>query len=201
MAQFPVIISFYTSKTPYQEEVKNLIASCEKYQIEHAIESIDSFGSWELNCSYKPFFILKKWNELKRPLLWIDADGVLVKKPVWQSAFEADVAVRINEDLPTNHPSRVISSTIFINHTPKAYELIKLWAKECQKELLNEKRQNEFWDQISLNEAILKNPMGAKVAAMPLSYAKIFDHPQDCLRVQEPVIEHYQASRRFKQLV
>lgn len=194
--EFPVIISFYTVNTLYEKEVQNLITSCEKFGLKSSVEGIESLGKWELNCAYKPFFILKKMEELRRPILWVDADGVFVRKPSWQTAFEADLAVRLDRSLPDTHPSKVISSTIFISDSEQAKRLIKEWIKECYEQLLDPKRKEEFWDQIALRDAILKS--SASVAPMPLEYAKIFDHPGDLLTVTEPVIEHFQASRRLK---
>lgn len=196
---FPVIISFYTRQTPYEEEVQNLIESCEKFQLEYEVEGIDSFGSWELNCAFKPFFIMKKLEELQRPCLWVDADGIFVRTPSWQSAFEADLSVRYDLDLPSDHPSKVITSTVFAK--PSAKPLIKLWMRECQIELSKEGRRVEFWDQIALRDAILRKPEGLSVAPIPLEYAKIFDHPIDEVVSNLPVIEHYQASRRFKTII
>lgn len=64
---FPLVISFYTKNTPYQLDAHHLIASCEKFGIEHAVEGIDSYGSWELNCAYKPFFIAEKLRQFECP--------------------------------------------------------------------------------------------------------------------------------------
>ena len=183
---------------PYALEVQNLIASCKRFNLETSIEGVESFGAWELNCAYKPFFILKKLEELQRPLLWVDADGVFLREPTWQEAFEADMAVRLEPTLPQDHPSRVISSTIFVRPTENAVKLLKIWVQHCYAQLTDPHRKEEFWDQVALRDAIAVSL--AHVASLPLSYAKIYDHPGDCRAVPEPVIEHYQASRRFKNL-
>lgn len=198
---FPVVISFYTANTPYQLEVQNLIASCKQHGISLDVEAVESFGTWELNCAYKPFFILKKLNEHQQPLLWVDADGVFNCVPEWIGAFDADIAVRINEDLPSSHPSKVISSTIFVKYNAQTIECLNLWTKESARQLLDPMRKEEFWDQIALRNVLLSQECKAKVASMPLAYTKIFDHPEDCLLVEKPVIEHYQASRRFKKMI
>jgi len=198
---FPIVISYYTQNTPYEKEIQNLIDSCKKFELETSIDGVDSFGAWELNCAYKPFFILKKLNELKKPILFVDADGIFVGKPSWQEAFSSDLAVRQDPKLPDDHPSKVISSTIYVGNGERARDLVKYWAMQCQKSLLDPKRQEEFWDQIALRDAILENPSKAKISILPLSYAKIFDHPDDCQKVSEPIIEHYQASRRFKNFI
>src|SRR5690348_12544495 len=98
MGAFPLVVSFYTKDTYYQWEVQNLIASCEKFKVEHYVEGIPSFGSWELNCAYKPFFIHQMLQKFKRPLFWLDADAVFVRKPEGLALFqEVDFSVRINQ--------------------------------------------------------------------------------------------------------
>jgi hypothetical protein len=195
--KFPTIISFYTADTLYQLEVQNLIASCEKFCLQANIEGVPSFGSWELNCAYKPFFILKKLEELKSPVLWVDADGVFIRKPAFLPQFEADFATRINGDVEEHHPSRVISSTIYVNYTEQGIKIVQDWAQECRRQLIDPERKEEFWDQIALRNA-LSQAKGI-IEPLPLAYVKIFDHPQD--QVPNPVIVHYQASRRLKKPV
>lgn len=198
---FPLVISFYTKETGYQLEVQNLIESCRLFEIESHIEGIPSFGSWELNCSYKPFFIHQKLKEFKRPLFWVDADGVFVQKPRFLPQFNADLSVRSHEEYPPNHPSRVITSGIFINYTEPAVRIIRSWAEECRRQITHPDRNEEFWDQIALRDVLLREDHGAVVAPLPLSYAKIVDHPLDEKEILDPVIEQYQASRRFKKLI
>lgn len=194
---FPLVVSFYTENTLYQMEVQNLIASCIHWGLEHCIEGIPSFGSWEFNCGYKPFFLLKKLLALKRPLLWVDADGMFVKKPEKIDAFSADLSVRINDDCPEGHLSKVISSTVYVNHTEGGYQLLRFWAEECYRQLNNGDREVEYWDQAGLRDAIFLGQHRATVAPLPHAYAKIFDQTAS----EEAVIEHYQASRRFKKLI
>lgn len=201
MLGFPIVVCFYTKETLYQLEVQNLIASCEKWGLETCIEGVASLGSWELNCAYKPFFLYDKLKAFKRPLLWVDADGVFIKSPGMLDVFEADFAVRINAECEIDHPSKVISSTVYINCTPGGEEILRLWMDETRGQLLQEDRKEEFWDQTALRDAIFKREHGADVKPMPLSYAKIFDHQGDGKEVIDPVIEHYQASRRLKKIV
>jgi hypothetical protein len=198
MKDFPVIVSFYTKNTPYEEEVKNLIQSCARFGLETQIEGVDSFGSWELNCAFKPFFLYQKLQELKKDLLWVDADAVFLQKPVSLDVFAADLAVRIHDELPDHHPSKVISSTIYVSYTEKAQELLRKWAQECTKQLMRQDRKEEFWDQIALRDVLFSKKTLAKVGSLPRTHTKIAGHPQDEKEVPEAVIEHYQASRRFK---
>lgn len=74
----PIVISFYTLRTPYAQEVQRLRASCERFGIERAIAAMEPRGSWERNCALKAPFIQDRLESLKRPVLWIDADGEIV---------------------------------------------------------------------------------------------------------------------------
>lgn len=198
---FPIVISFYTKDTLYQLDVQNLIASCEKFGLISHIQPISSFGSWEVNCCYKPFFIHEKLRELKQPVLWVDSDAIFKKKPEKPPVFAKDFAVRINADLPIEHPSRVMSGTVYANYTPGADALLRLWAQRSQEEINRVGRKEEFWDQISLRDALYSEENKAEFDSLPHTYTRIVDHPGDLQSTEEPVIEHYQASRRYKKLI
>ena len=200
MSQFPVIISFYTQNTPYQIEAHNLAASCQKWNLRHYIKGIPSFGSWELNCAFKPFFILGELLEKREPMLWVDCDGVFERAPEWINAFESDLSARRDPALSEDHPSKVISSTVYVNNTPGAEQLLRSWAVHAKQMLMDDEREVEFWDQMALARAIY-NHTDVSVRDLPLAYAKIFDHPEDLKAVPDPVIVHYQASRRYKHQV
>ncbi|HEY2811071.1 MAG TPA: putative nucleotide-diphospho-sugar transferase [Rhabdochlamydiaceae bacterium] len=181
--------------------MKNLIESCEKWDIAYHIEAIDCFGSWELNCSYKPFFLLSKLQEFKRPIFWVDADAVFLRAPAVLPEFSADLAVRINDTCPAEHRSKVMSGSIFVNMTPEAAKVLKLWASACYQTLSNPDRKEEYFDQIGLRDAIFSGTHGATVARLPHAYVAVEGHPVDQKEILEPVILHYQASRRYKKLI
>lgn len=198
---FPLVVSFYTRDTLYQLEVQNLIESCKKFNIEYEVEGVDSFGSWELNCAYKPYFLYAQLQKHRRPLLWVDADAVFVQKPQILDVFSADLSAYIAPELPDDHRSRVRSGTVYINATDKGAGLVRAWAMECQREMTNPERTTEFWDQMALSRIIAAEKGKADIRSLPLEYVKIFDHPEDGKKVLEPVIAHHQASRRFKNSV
>jgi hypothetical protein len=201
MAEFPLIVCFYTKNTLYQLEVQNLIASCEKWGLEHHVEGISSLGSWERNCSYKPFFLMEKLEHFRRPLFWVDADAEFVKAPEWLDVFDQDLAVRINTSLEDRHPSKVMTGSFFINATRGAFEVLKSWGQECIDSFLNPHRTEEVWDQIALRDVILRGIEGVKIGSLPWSYITIAGSSHDEKTIQNVVIAHFQASRRFKKLI
>lgn len=200
MQEFPLVVSFYTKDTPYEQEVVHLRNSCERFQLEYCIEGVPSTGSWELNCAFKPLFLLQKLQELRRPLLWVDADAVFVQQPSWLDAFSRDLAVRMY-DCPDDHPSRIVSATLFVNATEAAINVIQLWAKECITLLQDKNRDKEVWDQDALRKVLLFKEHGAKFLPLPVAYSVIPDHPDDERECPFPVIIQNQASRRYKRWI
>lgn len=196
----PLVVSFYTIDTPYEEEVRGLRESCERFGIESLIEGIPSTGSWEMNCAFKPIFILKKLDELKRPLLWVDADAMFLQPLGLLEAFSADIGVRMY-NCPDDHRSRIVSSTVFINATEGGRKVVRLWAEECLAMLQEEGRSEEVWDQDALRRVLFRGEHGAMYAPLPASYGKIADHPEDEATCKDPVIIQNQASRRYKRWI
>jgi hypothetical protein len=188
------IASFYTLNSPYEQEVKSLINSCQAYGLDYHIEGIPSLGSWESNCGYKPLYIYRKLLELKKPILWVDADAIFKKKPDFSFFESYDISARIDSFVGWEHPSKLLSGTLFINYTQHGQAIVKQWGEECMQRLnLNHKT----WDQEVLRDVLLHYPDG-RFLPMPLSYVKIFDTDRNYIKEEDVVIEHYQASRRFK---
>jgi len=198
MRSVPLVISFYTLDTPYEEEVKYLQDSCQKWNIEHVIEGVPSAGSWELNCAFKPIFILQQMVKYQRPLLWVDADAVFIRPLEYVEAFSSDIGIRLY-DCPDDHPSKIVTATVFMNATESAKQIVQLWAKECMS-LLAEKNRKEVWDQDALRRVFLQYRDKVDFATLPPKYSKITGHPDD-ERILDPIILQNQASRRYKRWI
>jgi hypothetical protein len=192
---FPLVISFYTKNTPYQLDAHHLIASCEKFGVEHCVEGIDSWGSWELNCAFKPFFIAEMLKKHQRPVLWVDVDAVFVQKPRYLKVFEKDLAAFCDKEVKEDHPSKVRSGTVYVNYSENGARMVHQWKLECQRMLINPERQEEFWEQAALRNVFMHEK---NTGSLPLSYIKILGHPIDSQKCPRPVILHLQASRRSK---
>ncbi|MEL6498196.1 MAG: class I SAM-dependent methyltransferase [Planctomycetota bacterium] len=182
-AGVPAVVSYYTVGTPYADEVKGLLGSCAKLGLDHHVRGVESAGSWEANCAMKARFIRDELDRLDRPVLWVDADAVIRRPPVLLSGGEPDFAV---------HKFRgwqFASGTVYFNRTPLARRVVDRWVELCE-------ARPEIWDQIHLDSAwesvAARYPL--RTQWLPAGYTKIFDADA----VGEPVIEHFQASRRFK---
>ena len=184
-------VSFYTRNSGYEKEVKNLKISCQKFNLFTDIVPIDSQGTWEKNCFYKSRFLLKMFEKHQKPIVWVDADAIIVQKPLLFETLTEDIGVRVLHDFPPKHYSKVLSGTIYLNNTQNTYKLLQFWERESQELIKN--KEDKLWDQIALQNAILK--MGKlSVFYLPPEYGDIYDHPLS----QNPVILHYQASRILK---
>jgi hypothetical protein len=192
-----VVVSFYTLRTPYEKEVINLMDSCARHRIQADIVGVESQGSWEKNCALKPSFILGKLRQWQRPILWVDADAVFKQSPDFADFASCDISVRMNEFLPKDHASRIVSSAIFVQHNAAAMAILEQWVQETEKGLQCQERTLEFWDQTALRDVLNRNG-DAQFLPMPLKYTKIFDFDDLFISEKEVIIEHYQASRRFK---
>lgn len=181
-----IVTSFYTKNTEYEKEAQNLILSCKKFDVPFDIIGIDSLGSWEKNCAFKPQFLLNQLDKHQKPLVWLDADAVLMQAPTLFYDLNCDIALYSPENLPDHHPSKFLSGTLYIQNTKEARSFLKLWDEECSKA--------EGWDQIALRNVLLHLPIALTVGLLPQSYCAIFDKTMN----ESPVIMHYQASRLFK---
>lgn len=183
-----MIVSFYTQNTSYEEEASYLKASCEKIGIPHEIDGIDSLGSWEENCCYKATFILEKLQKHQTPLLWIDADAMLLQKPTLLDTIEEDVAVHVFPERSKEDPSYLASGTLFLKPTSYVFNLIERWIQACTK------TTSILKDQDALNAVIDPD----RTFFLPRSYYTVYDTIDNQTLTQDTVVLHYQASRVLK---
>ena len=196
MEQKPLVISFYTENTPYQLEVLHLIESCQKFGIESDISGIPCRGSWEQNCAFKPFFLRDKLKTCQRPLFWVDADAIFRKHPDFSSLLHADIAFREMKRFFSDRRFRLFSGSLFLNHTERALQLVEKWCALCQKQI-DDSANLEFLDQKTLLD-LMEQEQNLKVCTLPITYAKVFDIDASEVDPEEVVVEHFQASRRFR---
>ncbi len=183
----PVVLSFYTIGTPYEDEAKNLESSLLSLGLEHRIVGIAPRESWEENCALKADFVLESWNKLGKPVLWVDADAIFHRLPTLLSDATSDFAIH------KVYGWQFSSGTLFFNSTENAEKLLRKWAERSAADPLT-------WDQIHLDlaweDTVREFPL--ETLWLPQAYTRIYDWEIDPGEDHLPVIEHHQASRRFK---
>lgn len=193
------LVSYFTRGTGYEVEVRKLIASCDKLKIPNAVLPVANRGSWQKNTQLKAEFILDML-DLQAPsgqaVVWVDADAVVRQYPALFDALECDLGLSYRDyaKFPCGkHRSgeELLSGTIYLANNEVVRQLVKDWI-----------RQNAaapgLWEQRNLQAVVERWGNALRVQRLPPTYCKIFD----TMRTAGPgVIEHYQASRRFRQKI
>jgi hypothetical protein len=199
-----ILVSYFTLNTPYRDYAHDyLLASIGKIntkeqKIKCDIRGIESLGSWEKNCSYKPTFLLHLLDKYKENLLWADCDAEICEYPsIFDNIPEnIDIAVHyLDWMLHYGWKGRQLASgTIFLRNNDKVRQLLKLWASLTDKYRL---------DQESLDEAI-KQSKDIKVLNLDREYCYITSTPKGLppkVPLDNPIIKHSQASRSLKRSI
>lgn len=179
----PVVVSFYTRNTPYEEQARGLVESIERLDgVPYCVVGIESAGSWEANCSLKPSFILQCLQELQRPVLWVDADARLNARPAVPEAF--DFAVHKYDGW------EFASGTVYFAYNERSVRLLERWIELSRLRPL-------IWDQMLLDQAWADCVRDGRLVTgwLPEPYTHIFDNPAAEAHRAAPVVTHYQASR------
>jgi len=179
------VLAYYTEDTPYETEIANLINSLDQFNIAYRIMAIPNLGDWLRNTGAKPQIILDALEFDSRDILYLDADAVVMKPLDYFTTFDGDIGVHYY------HGKEVLSGTIYLRNILRVKTLVQAW--------LNQQQNNgHVFDQKNLS-TVLKvwaDKLGVSIRDLPYEYVKIFDKG-----VEQPIIQHNQASRRFKNVV
>lgn len=200
------VVSFYTVKTGYEREIKKLKKSIEKFGYESYIEGIENQGSWDANTKYKSRLLLNsmKKNKDTELFMYVDADGI-IQREIPLNEITGDIALHYkirgrNGKWHKRKPT-MLSGTIFYKNNDKVKKLFKIWDKLNIKNTIQAKGVYvwNICDQRNLQNTIeRKKPPELVVQKLGPEYCKIFDIMAYC---KNPIIEHFQASRRLKDKV
>lgn len=186
-------IAYYTEGNKYKELSENLKASCEKHSVSLYLKAIPNLGSWEKNTHYKAKFIQECLESLGKDLLYVDVDAVFRSYPSLIESLECDIAYR-TENFKWRK-NEALSGTIFLKNNDRVKHFVSKWIE------INEKNpahrfKPETWEQANMQRAIDLVP-DLKYQNLPPEYTFVFDHTRKLYPGLEPVIEHFQASRKI----
>lgn len=200
-------VTFYTGH--YIWDAEQLVKSFTKLKMTNFIaEEKPRLGSWEHNTQYKAPFILEKLSQ-NDAVVWTDADSRIRQVPTLFDTLDCDVAFfhfKKNETQGFILPKHSIlsqelidrdgylqSGTMYFNNTPRTIALLNKWIE------LNE-QDNTQWDQWTLQMAASEIE-GLVVQTLPPEYVWVDGNSNEVFGNRRPVIEHLQASRRFKSII
>jgi len=193
-----IVISFYTRETSYAKEVKGLITSLRKFGLPYHIFGFKPVGSWRANLNYKSACILQAMELYPdKDIVFIDADGIVRQDPVLFDELSKEKKYHIGAVFHKFHPrsgdpDELLSGTLWLQNNGVTRGLIKLWHQIALEEpLVIHQRCLKY-----AIEKLKQNGNAVKVLRMPWAYTHVFDYARG--RGKQPVIEHFQASRRFR---
>lgn len=141
------LISFYTNDWKYPQHAERLKLECDSIEQPHIIEELPTTGSYLKNTCLKPRFILDKLNELRSPVLWVDVDASIFKKPVFflddgVSVIDFAAKMMVPERKRTWHVG-----TMWFNYTPPMIKFIESWIENTGN-LSDESALEKTWSQV-----------------------------------------------------
>lgn len=117
------IISFYTNNWQYPAKAERLRQDCNRLNLDYVIEELPDTGNWKDNTRLKSSFVHDKLLQLKRPVVWVDADCILHKAP------EIDLSCDIGAVKKQNpNPLFWYVSILFFNYTDGGIQFARRWA-------------------------------------------------------------------------
>jgi hypothetical protein len=184
-----LVVSFFTEANGYKPDAVKMMASCERFGLDYYVLNIKGEGSWLANVRYKPAFMQQMLAQHQgKNLVWIDVDGVVQQYP--QLLDDLAGAMEYKDFIIGVHYFRkreLLTNTVFLRNCDQTMQLMAAWINLV-------KAMPGVWEQKILQLLLSQHPEW-KVFLLPAGYSQIFD----LMRYEgKPVIEHFQASRRFR---
>jgi hypothetical protein len=193
-----LIVGYYTVNTPYEQEAQRLIQSCKNLGLNYDIQGVKNLGSWQSNTRFKANFMLNMLHAHPgKRLLYVDCDAVIHKTPDLFINYNADISVRYQDF--NYRKNECLSGTIYMENNLKTKRLCEIWANTNRTEGPNA----ISLEQVNLGMAIDKMVSSEDLIFknLPPEYTFIFDSMRKIYPDAKPVIEHFQASRKYRHKV
>ncbi len=198
-------VSYYTPL--YSMEAEGLIRSFEKLGIKnYQVEQRPQAGGWARNTQVKASFIYEKLQE-NDAVVWTDADSRVRQIPTLFDTIDSDVGFFYLPPSSFVLPDHSIlhrcddwqlngylqSGTMYFRKNERTLKLLELWMNMNDKDF-------QQWDQWTLQYAttLVHN---LTVHKLPSEYVWVDGTNQQFFGNRRPVIEHLQASRKYKKML
>jgi len=195
------IVSFYTIGTSYEQEVKKLEASLLKFGLPFRTYAHQPTGTWRGNLNHKSATIRLAFNDFPgEDIVFLDADAVVRQYPslfdTLSTGREYDIAACFFKYHPrSGDPDELLAGTLWVANNATGHLIVDEWHSMGL-------AHPEIRHQMCLKMTIARLQQAGhpvRVYRLPFEYTCIFDY--GAARGKVPVIEHFQASRRFKREV
>lgn len=156
---YPVIVSFYTPDWEYPAHADRLRSECDALGLEHRIEQRQSVGNYLGNTCLKPQYI-RDCLTMGRPILWVDVDGSIYRRPDFFVGLDADFAAR---RMGPHRKRTWHVGTMYFAPAPEVIEFVDEWIRitgECS-------------DESALEQTIRSREWGFRCSDIPPEYFEI----------------------------
>jgi hypothetical protein len=178
MQEMPVVVSFYGGAAYYYGAAEKLEADCAQHCIDCDIVelALDEGESWPQICRRKIPFYREMQRKHRRPILWMDADCRLLRRPDFLRGGPADFGAFLRGFRylrgfdPVALPRFFQPSILYFNHTPEAAAFLDLM---CDLETASDASAT---DDYFLQEAWLRHQAELRLLIIPPLFVT-FDLP------------------------
>ena len=190
-----MVVGFYTKGTLYETEAQKTIQSCDRWKLNYDIVGVEDFGGWQANTRYKAKFMREMLDKHPdKSLLYVDCDSIIQRRPsLFTKDYSADIAVRYQDF--RWRKNECLSGTIYMENNERTRELCDVWYKTNVDDP-DQVKNIEQWNLAKIIKSM--KPQGLRVKNLPPEYTFIFDHMKRIYPQAQPVIEHFQASRKTR---
>jgi hypothetical protein len=191
-------VTFYTTGTGYEQEVKNLIKSATALNVPLKVYDYPPTGTWRGNLNYKSACILRAFNEFRdKDIVFVDADAIIRRNPTLFDELSAKREYDISAcffkyDAKSGDADELLSGTLWIKNNDTGRATVRRWHEVG---LTRPDVRHQMCLKAAL-EDMRREGIRVRVNRHSLAYTCIFDY--HAARNVVPVIEHFQASRRLR---
>ncbi len=194
-----IVVSFYTVRTSYEKEIKKLEASLKRFNIDYHFFACEPTGTWRGNLNHKSAIILKSFDLFPdKDIVFLDSDAIVRAWPVLFDGLskqrEYDLSAHFYRYRPqSGDREELLSGTLWFQNSQVSRDVVKRWDEIGR-------RRPDQRHQMCLKMAIAELTAEGylvRVFHHPFEYTCIFDY-HAARNGKQPIIEHFQASRRFR---
>ena len=181
---YPLIVSFFTDDWEYPKHAARLHAECDALRLDHRIERLESAGSYLANTCLKPRFI-RNCLQAGRPVLWIDVDGSIIKRPDFFIGSERDYDFQAKRITSKERTRMWHVGTMWFNPTPATFAFVDEWVA----------RTGDMTDESALERTWRSREWNLRTREIPSTY---FEIPYNRKPSPDCVIYHRISSSESK---
>ena len=188
------LINFFTAG-PYEREAVKMASTAAKCGIqEAAVLERGPFDSWKEAVCHKPKFIREMFDKYPKydGYLWVDADARFTRQPPWQEFEDCHIGYHPFKRT-SGHAEEILTGTLYFANTPTVRDFLDDWI-----EATPAFQHTDTPEQHSINQ-VLGRWKGLLVEKrLGPEWCFIHDDMKTMHPNIDPIITHYQASRRLR---